>query len=298
MRTEYKKPAFTIVELLTVMSIIIILISMLVPSLNAIRRFAKKVTQKSQFHDISKGLEVFSIDFDGYPDSSEDDLGGASYCGAMKLCEALVGQDDLGFHPDSIFDDEGKDKNGNDLYFNRRATPPDPTNASDRENLRARKALYIEGKDIQTSAIEDLFPTQSAFDPCCPVLCDVFKRNELRGSEGRKLGMPILYYKADTSKLTHDANDGVTNGTNIYNYLDNDELLAIKPPWAGGDDHPLYDSSGKGAKFYSITTNPEASIERGNKIYAQPYNKVSYILISAGWDGMYGTTDDVYNFRD
>ena len=52
-----KTKGFTIVELLTVMSIIIILMGVLVPALNRVRRFSKIVTQRGQFHEISKGLE-------------------------------------------------------------------------------------------------------------------------------------------------------------------------------------------------------------------------------------------------
>ena len=39
---------FTIVELLTVMSVIVILIGLLVPSLNKVKRFARDVKQKAQ----------------------------------------------------------------------------------------------------------------------------------------------------------------------------------------------------------------------------------------------------------
>jgi len=93
MRAKGKKTGFTIVELLTVMSIIIILISLLLPSLAAVRRYAKDVRQHGQFHDIENCLEMFSIDYDGYPDSSWSDIDGDSYCGAMKLCEAILGQE-------------------------------------------------------------------------------------------------------------------------------------------------------------------------------------------------------------
>ena len=291
MKSKGKRTGFTIIELLTVMSIIIILISILVPSLNAVRRYARVVTQKGQFHDISKGLEMFSINFDGYPDSSAEDLDGDSYCGAMKLCEAMVGQDGLGFHPDSVFDDEGKAIDGTtELYFNR--TPlsgPVPT-AAEEANLRTRKVKYIEGQNVQIASIGTLFGSTS-FDPCCPVLCDVFKRNELRSPKGEKLGMPILYYKADPSKLTHDPNQGVTNKTNIYSYMDNDELLAIGVPWAT-TPHPMYDSGGDGPVFYSNTRDKAVTV------IDKPHNPDSYILISAGWDGLYGTRDDVYNFAD
>ena len=43
-----KKAAFTIVELLTVMSVIIILVGLLMPALNLVRRYARTVRQKNQ----------------------------------------------------------------------------------------------------------------------------------------------------------------------------------------------------------------------------------------------------------
>ena len=98
-----KKAAFTIVELLTVMSIIVILIGLLVPALNSVRRYASEVKQHAQFNAIADGLEMFRNDFEEYPDSKGRDLNGIPYCGAMKLAEAMVGQDLLGFHPQSTF---------------------------------------------------------------------------------------------------------------------------------------------------------------------------------------------------
>jgi type II secretory pathway pseudopilin PulG len=292
-KMAYAKIGFTIIELLTVLGIIMLLLAMLTPALNAIRKYSITVTQKNQFYDISRGLELFSIDFDGYPDSSALDADGDNYCGAMKLCEAMVGQDGLGFHPDSVFDDMGQ-VGGTELYFCTPSNPcPDPVPTPAQElNLRARKK-YLE-EDVQIGHIGTLTKggSDGIFDPCCPVLCDVYKRNELR-NRNEKLGMPILYFKADPSKLTHDANLPTTN---IYNYKDNHELLSIQMPACGGRDHPLFDNTGKGTRFYRITANPKDTPTAGLTRYVQPYNKTSCILISAGWDGIYGTGDDVYNF--
>jgi type II secretory pathway pseudopilin PulG len=293
MKPRSHKIGFTIIELLTVLGIIMILLAMLTPALNAIRKYSITVTQKNQFYDISRGLELFSIDFDGYPDSSALDLDSDNYCGAMKLCEAMVGQDGLGFHPDSVFDNKGFVEN-TELYFCTQ-TKPCPGNILTPEeelNIRARKK-YLE-EDVQIVHIGTLTKggSDGIFDPCCTVLCDVYKRNEIR-HRNEKLGMPILYYKADAAKLTHDANQPATN---IYNYKDNHDLLSIKMPAGGGRDHPLYDATGKGSRFYSITTNPKDTLQVGTTRYVQPYNKNSYILISAGWDGIYGTGDDVFNF--
>jgi len=303
MKSKSKKTGFTIIELLTVMSIIIILIAMLVPSLNAVRRYAKVVLQNGQFHDISKGLEVFSADFDGYPDSSCFDPNGDPYCGAMKLCEALVGQDGMGFHPDSVFDDEGK-SGGNELYYIRgNNLSPLPT-SQQKANLRDRK-VYLEGETVQVASIAEI-PAGGvgAFtNGGWTVLCDVFKRNDVR-RDGEKLGMPVLYYRADTTQLTHQYDQMATN---IYRYSDNHQLLEIQPVWISdpNDTHPLWDSGvtgpldNGGARFYEMTTNPDVIVKMGTgTAYPQPYNKDSYILISAGWDGLYGTKDDVFNFAE
>ncbi|MHC4194048.1 MAG: DUF1559 domain-containing protein, partial [Planctomycetota bacterium] len=55
-----RRAAFTIVELLTVMSVIIILIGILVPGLTALKRYAWDVTQRQQFHAMDVALEAFN----------------------------------------------------------------------------------------------------------------------------------------------------------------------------------------------------------------------------------------------
>lgn len=101
---QSKSRAFTIIELLTVMSIIVILIGLLVPALNQVRRYALGVKQNAQFNAIRAALELFRTESGGdYPESSARDSDNLPYCGAMKLCEAMMGQDLLGYHPQSRF---------------------------------------------------------------------------------------------------------------------------------------------------------------------------------------------------
>jgi hypothetical protein len=52
----------------------------------------------AQLHSISTALELHANEFDGYPPSEANDPTGAPYCGAMKLCEAVLGQDLQGIH--------------------------------------------------------------------------------------------------------------------------------------------------------------------------------------------------------
>ncbi len=291
MRTRHKKTAFTIVELLTVMSIIVILISLLLPALNAAKRFSRTVLQKNQFRNIGAGLQVYESDFDEYPDSDALDADGAAYCGAMKLAEVMAGQDGLGFHLDSrLTIDDGT--GGAELY------PPglsSPYDAAEMENLRSRKE-YLERRDIQISSLDDLYESPGTFSRTGDIalLCDVFRSVRNRNT-GRKMGMPVLYYRADTSRMSHDANTP-GNTDNLYNYEDNHTFLGMGVPPSGPATHPLNAGGAvAGQVFYENTLNKTLEEESG---ISRPHNKDSYILISAGWDGIYGTRDDVYNFKN
>jgi len=283
-----KKTAFTIIELLTVMSIIVILIGLLVPSLNMVKRYAKEVKQRAQFHSIESALEFFSGDseYGRYPPSGALDEANVDYCGAMKLCEAMVGQDLAGFHPWSLFRADCTDGT-NKLYSNNPLGFALFPNEAD--NLKARKGPYLQD-NANAYRVGQLYPTQATFYTNLFVLCDVY--NRVRNVEtGKGVGMPILYYKANTSNTIHDPN-GTTGfpivGDNkgyIYNYTDNDELVALGPT---GVTHPI--STPK--TFYEITKDDRVSIKTG-----WPHKPDSYILISAGFDGIYGTNDDIFNFE-
>jgi type II secretory pathway pseudopilin PulG len=274
--------AFSIIELLTVMSIIVILLSLLLPSLNMAKRYAKEVKQKAQFNSIETALELFSNFWDGYPPSADPN---ADYCGAMKLCEALVGQDLMGFHPRSLFREDFKDAQGNLLYDR---DPNSTTNDPNEANLKSRKGPYLQLEKANAYRLWRLYSnTGGSFNPNVYVLCDVYNRVSDRQT-GRGIGMPILYYRADTSGIRHDPNSLPTPGNDqgqFYNYLDNDELVALGVP--GGGNH-LLDSD----KFYGVTRDNRITIQAG-----RPYRPDSYILISAGFDGIYGTEDDIFNFE-
>ncbi|MDD5457973.1 MAG: type II secretion system protein [Phycisphaerae bacterium] len=297
MRKTPKKRAFTIVELLVVMSIIMILISLLVPSLNAIKRYAKGVTQMGQFHNIENALEMFQIDHSQYPDSGYEDSDGELYCGAMKLCEALMGQDGLGFHPDSKFYASGKDGTGAgavDLYLPQNADMTDPAN---RANLRERKK-YLESTEdrMELHKIDEYFA--AGFANNCAVIADVFKSNT-NSINGEKIGLPVLYYRADASNMEHDPNGlsaaSWTAHSNIYDIYDNQDLVSLfeseTPDGLTQIDNQLYNPD----VFYKVTLDKKANTIDG---FNQPYRKDSYILISAGFDGLYGTRDDITNFKD
>ena len=124
---------------------------------------------------------------------------------------------------------------------------------------------------------------QQFFDPCEVVLCDVYAH---RTASGKRKGMPILYYRANTSNTSHSP-DTMPLSENIYNYRDNEELINLNT--YEGEPHLL-----NAVRFYQEIRNKKIDIHR-------PYRADSYILISAGFDGKYGPppdgkTDDVFNF--
>ena len=84
------RSAFSLIELLVVIAIIALLTGVLVPGIRVVTRSAKRLKQASVFHGYRTGLELFSRDFNDYPDS--DVLSGAdgSVCGAQHLAEALI----------------------------------------------------------------------------------------------------------------------------------------------------------------------------------------------------------------
>jgi len=291
-----REAAFTIVELLTVMSIIVILIGLLVPALNQVKRYAYEVKQRAQLKSIDTALELFNSEFDGYPDSDALDPppDRASYCGAMKLCEAVMGRDLMGFHPDSIFRSSGLNGLGTtDLY------PPQSAGLAYTNSLSARKGPYLPLDNANAYQLMDLYEVTGPYAPGENfVLCDVFRRVTHLQS-GKKVGMPILYYKANTARVQHDIDDP-DNPQNIYDYTDNQDLVMLgkpfDPPPDGGRHRLAVDPSNPAAgyRFYMNTTNDKllASLRAA----VRPYRADTFILISAGNDGEYGTPDDITNF--
>jgi type II secretory pathway pseudopilin PulG len=275
------KKAFTIVELLTVMSIIVILIGLLVPAMNKAKEFSYEVKQKTQLKSIGTALEFFNSQMDGYPDSTALDPTSKPYCGAMKLAEAMMGQDLRGFHPDSIFRVDGTDGLGKILY-------PDANNVTQQAydaSLNIRKGPYLPLENANAFLLRDLYANTGILPANRFVLCDVFK-NVTNRATGKKIGMPILYYKADNAKNHHNINDP-DDSDNIYNYKDNSALVGLGMPFASNKAHSLND----GRRFYLNTKNDKVTTA------SIPYQESTYILISAGNDGEYGTPDDICNFE-
>ncbi len=274
MYVKYKKTAFTLVELLAVMGVIVILVALLIPAVTMVKNMAKETQQRAQLTTIEMGLTAFRNDFCDYPPSSWDPPG--EYCGAQKLCEALVGWDLLGFHPESEWMPDGGDKSGSKQVYD----------STDTDNLKKRRGPYLETATANVFKLGDLFNDTTPLAQDTFVICDVFGKKSITiGTKTVKAGAPILYYKANTSSKT--IKDGDTS-KNIYNVRDNWAVIDVTKR-DDGKDHPLR-TSGTHSFFYEYIKDPKVTT------VDWPYRPDSYILISAGVDGLYGTSDDVRNF--
>ena len=304
-----KRFGFTIVELLTALVVIAILVGFLIPAMSMVRKIAKETAQKHQLATLDMAIMAFKNDYGDYPPSEwrpappppED------YCGAQKLAEALLGWDLVGFHPDSAWRADGYDgltPSGPWTY--------DPDKVRGDNSLHERKGPYLELATTNVFKLDDLFDGSSYTAPLDGqrfVICDVFGVKKVSiGGKMVKAGTPILYYKANTSSKTIDPS--VPWNDRIYSAYDNLPLVvelgimtdnpprSIVQPYGhplGWDIENLYNSDHGG----DVGENGICGI-RDSRILppapAWPYRPDSYILISAGADGLYGTSDDIRNF--
>lgn len=254
-----------------VIFLLIVVVALMFPHPHHSRAHVSSVKQQAQLHSLDAALELFRIyEGRGYPPSDANDGTGQPYCGAMKLAEAIMGQDLLGFHSASGFRVDGLDPDGGtDLYVS--------------ETLPARKGPYMQPQYANAYLLVDVYGEGNTgpFAEDARVLCDMFIHKR---PGGKKTGTPILYYKADPNGTLHDPNDPDNPGS-IYHWRDNAALVALGVPGDPAGRHPLADPN----RFYM-------NIQSDKTTQSRPYRADSFIFISAGEDGLYGTADDICNF--
>ncbi len=324
--TLKNKRAFTLIELLVVISIITLLMAVFGLSANKINKIARDLRQKAQLHSMEVGLSLFQKDFGDYPNSSFVNKGGKIVYGAQHLAEAMFGRDLRGVEAASKYHDTTDGTvSGTALtdYYDSRS------NAS--KNRRKGPYMQFGGTGVRvvymTYGDEPLYqpadltpgniydetpPTDTTnftdYKDMAPVVTDVYRQKKISFHDGTTdyVGTPVLYFKAKRgAKTFKPKNVPYTMATNFsewtYDYRDNrgfyrlPHLRSPENPESTHRFNDTYTDPGSGLDglhlFYNYITNTKVSS------FEAPQNPETFILISAGADGIFGTKDDVTNFE-
>lgn len=301
-----QRPGFTLIELLTVIGIISLLIGILVPSIVAARDQARRLRARTTLLAIETGLQAFHNDFGKYPVSARavDPISDfpSERPGAMEglhwLARAMLGHDG-----------QGVDAAGKSLDKYAELTMAQLASVS-------RKGRYIQ--NVKWVRDTDRMFADTASPDC--------------GRTGRTILVdggyesPILYYRANPGApepFSLSGSGSKDPGTypdrnGVYNLFDNQHATGR---WDGGGASglPGWDFGNTGIHPHPLgafgSTAP-ASIATPPPFYpngktftwslhdngvlglgvVRPHNPDSFVLITAGKDGLYGTADDITNF--
>ena len=311
-----KRKAFTLVELLTVMSIIALLVGMVIPALSMAKKKARVVACRATISAMETGLEQFQADNGYYPSSKAtytdtsielDMNAGVSRLntGAHKLTEALVGYDLQGYQQDHYYEissiagaNFGKpvDINGNTTIRSsylptdnlKTATLSEIANAN--SEVSGVGASY--GYTAYGSVAHDALDAWSNYNP---VIMD--------GLKG-EYSLPFLYFKANRRGQYIESYDAM-GLTGFYDFHDNRSVILGTGGFTDEYDTALTRLNHTLGNFYYYAWDPRTGsnsgatfdFDTGSEIYpqARPYKKDSYMIISAGLDQVYGTEDDICN---
>lgn len=325
-----RRRGFTIVELLIVIAIIALLISIALPSFRKAREQAKKVATQSTITSISSSLELYRGEQalgTKYPPSQSDEPAGiddpfdpstqpVKVTGASLLVLALAGPDQNGT--------AGFFGVGGGTWASNLSAKPNDGELYDPNGNAPRYGPYAEGKlleSIEPIRATDFSGNDIGLEPQGIArpnsdLVDHEKEQRFFVDEFKR---PILYYRARSAarNMITDPNGAI----GIYDHRDNSLLTGgVEPgtksavrsgvqftsqPHRAGAFHRINTTRFDGDANFGIApaTGDKGAlpfdayiIDPKSTVTARPVNPSTFLLISAGADGYYGTKDDVKNW--
>lgn len=339
MRTA-RRSAFSLVEMLVVIGIIAVVISIVLPAINAARDNARTATAASFLDAIGKGLEMFHADFGRYPNSEfrQDPLDWSGtgdpqiddtpprhfrdLSGAHWLARAMSG-----------FDLQGVVADGSSMRELPSDHPDAPRTPVGEVRPLERKSRYVDTEQVARDTDKDVFPG-ATWD-------EGNQENFKFHATGRFVmydqgfRSPVLYYRANTKAPLPFCYSGNGNAAppasgdrpGIYRQNDNARIAGttmeffgadsdVSDTWGwdftgsgvehakrafslnnGQDDFLAFNQNPSDSQYADTWTayfrNPDAPPSGG---WVVPHNADTYILWTAGADGVFGTDDDVKNF--